>query len=107
MRVPASCGPIGPRTARWCVCGCPAGGSPVRTLRRLAELAAAYGNGVLQLTSRAGLQLRGLPDPLPAAFVDAVVGAGLLPSASHERVRNIVASPLTGLHGGRADVGPG
>lgn len=82
----------------------PGGRLPVRTLRRLSDLAAAYGNGVLQLTSRAGLQLRGLPDPLPAAFVDAVTATGLLPSPTHERVRNIVASPLTGLHGGRADV---
>jgi precorrin-3B synthase len=76
----------------------------MRTLRRLSELATVYGNGVLQLTSRAGLQLRGLPDPLPATFVDAVAATGLLPSTTHERVRNIVASPLTGLHGGRADV---
>ena len=82
----------------------PGGRVPARTLRRLSDLAAAYGNGVLQLTSRAGLQLRGLPDPLPPAFVDAVTATGLLPSPTHERVRNIVASPLTGLHGGRADV---
>jgi precorrin-3B synthase len=75
-------------------------------LRQLAELAGAYGNGILQLTSRAGVQLRGLPDPLPPDFVDAVVAAGALPTVSHERVRNIVASPLTGLSGGRADVGP-
>ena len=82
----------------------PGGRVPVRTLRRLSDLSTAYGNGVLQLTSRAGLQLRGLPDPLPAEFVDAVAATGLLPSPTHERVRNIVASPLTGLHGGRADV---
>ena len=82
----------------------PGGRVPARTLRRLSDLVTAYGNGVLQLTSRAGLQLRGLPDPLPAAFVDAVAATGLLPSTTHERVRNIVASPLTGLHGGRADV---
>lgn len=82
----------------------PGGRVPVRALRRLSDLAGVYGNGVLQLTSRAGLQLRGLPDPLPAAFVEAVTATGLLPSPTHERVRNIVASPLTGLHGGRADV---
>src|SRR6478609_10024176 len=52
------------------------------------------------------VQLRGLPDPLPPDFVDAVFAAGVLPTISHERVRNIVASPLTGLSGGRADVGP-
>ncbi|HEY5788560.1 MAG TPA: precorrin-3B synthase [Microlunatus sp.] len=84
----------------------PGGRVSAAALRRLGELAAAYGNGILQLTSRAGVQLRGLPDPLPAAFVDAVVATGVLPTVSHERVRNIVASPLTGLSGGRSDVGP-
>ena len=84
----------------------PGGRVSAAALRRLAELADAYGNGILQLTSRAGVQLRGLPDPLPVAFVDAVVAAGVLPTDSHERVRNIVASPLTGLSGGRADLRP-
>ena len=84
----------------------PGGRVSAAALRRLTELAAAYGNGILQLTSRAGLQLRGLPDPLPAAFVDAVIDAGVLPTESHERVRNIVASPLTGLSGGQVDLRP-
>lgn len=82
----------------------PGGRVAAETLVRLVELATGYGNGVVQLTSRAGLQVRGLPDPLPPAFVAAVVATGLLPSTTHERVRNIVASPLTGLHGGLADV---
>lgn len=84
----------------------PGGRISAVALQQLGELAAAYGNGILQLTSRAGVQLRGLPDPLPASFVDAVVATGVLPSVSHERVRNIVSSPLTGLSGGRADLGP-
>jgi precorrin-3B synthase len=61
---------------------------------------------MLQLTSRAGLQIRGLPDPLPSGFVDAVAATGLLPAPTHERVRNIVASPLTGLSGGLTDLSP-
>lgn len=84
----------------------PGGDLSSAALRQVTELAAGYGNGIVQLTSRAGLQIRGLPDPLPSGFVDAVADAGLLPTATHERVRNIVASPLTGLHGGRADVRP-
>jgi precorrin-3B synthase len=84
----------------------PGGQTTGRQLRRLGELAGQYGSGLLQLTSRASLQVRGLPDPLPDAFEQAVTDAGLLPSAAHERVRNLLCSPLTGLDGGRADLRP-
>lgn len=84
----------------------PGGRLPAAALSRLADLAGLYGNGILQLTSRAGLQVRGLPDPVPGAFVEEVGAAGLLPTATHERVRNIVTSPLTGLLGGGADLAP-
>lgn len=84
----------------------PGGQTSGQVLRRLTELAQTYGNGVVQLTSRAGLQLRGLSDPLPAELVEAIIATGVLPSPSHDRVRNIVASPLTGLSGGLADLRP-
>jgi precorrin-3B synthase len=67
----------------------------------LTELA-----GTLQLTSRGNLQLRGIEEKdLPAA-TERIIGLGLLPSPSHELVRNIVASPLTGVRPGRPDVRP-
>lgn len=73
-------------------------------LETLAHTATEFGNGTLELTVRGNLQLRGVRDA--AAVADAVAVAGLLPSPTHERVRNIVASPLSGRVGGLADVRP-
>ncbi|GAB3896500.1 precorrin-3B synthase [Microbispora bryophytorum subsp. camponoti] len=72
----------------------PGGALTAGALRELAACAGELGNGVIELTSRANVQVRGLADP--AAFAARTAAAGLLPSATHERVRNIVASPLSG-----------
>lgn len=75
----------------------------------LAAVAAEYGDGDVHLTQRANLQVRGLPlvgESLPAKVVRAFEGTGLLPSRSHELIRNIMCSPLTGRSGGRADLTP-
>ena len=84
----------------------PGGQTTAAALARLGELAQAYGNGLLQLTSRGSVQIRGLPAEPPSGFAEGIAAAGFLPSASHERVRNIVATPLTGLHGGHSDLRP-
>ncbi|MGW0250632.1 precorrin-3B synthase [Nocardia goodfellowii] len=68
----------------------------------LAEAADELGDGAIELTSRGNLQLRQVRDA--GELSRRLAAAGLLPSHSHERVRNIVASPLAGRIGGRADV---
>ncbi|MDN5859062.1 MAG: precorrin-3B synthase [Pseudonocardia sp.] len=62
----------------------------------VARIAEFFGDGNVHLTSRGNLQVRGL-DPDPAPVVLRLRAAGLLPSRTHERVRNILASPLSGL----------
>jgi precorrin-3B synthase len=84
----------------------PGGQTTGTALGRLSRIAREFGSGDLQLTSRASLQLRGLPDPLPDGLIRAVRAAGFLPSETHERIRNIIASPLTGISGGAVDVRP-
>lgn len=76
-------------------------------LRSVLAVAERFGDGYLHLTSRANLQLRGLPgdeDRLEGEALVALESTGLLPTRSHERVRNVMISPQSGLAGGRADL---
>ncbi|MBM7775176.1 precorrin-3B synthase [Actinokineospora baliensis] len=72
----------------------PGGRLRAEQLHRLADLAADLGDGALELTSRANLQLRGLAEGAEVELGAELAGIGLLPSLSHEKVRNIMASPL-------------
>jgi precorrin-3B synthase len=84
----------------------PGGLLTAEQLRVLVSAARELGDGALELTSRGNVQLRGLADGARAALGFRLAGAGLLPSATHERVRNVVASVLTGRSGGVLDVRP-
>ncbi len=84
----------------------PGGQLTTATLAGLSDASRRYGNGDLQLTSRGNVQIRGVDEVRLQDLSDEVAALGLLPSLDHERVRNIVASPLTGLSGGQVDLRP-
>ncbi|WP_395727582.1 cobalamin biosynthesis protein CobG [Nakamurella sp.] len=88
----------------------PGGRVDATALLQLSEGARQYADGDVHLTSRANLQLRGVrtndDGTVVDGLVDALAEAGLLPHPTHDRVRNIMCSPLTGLAGGRTDLRP-
>ena len=88
----------------------PGGRITAAALASVSAAAVEFGDGQVQLTSRGNLPLRGVQVDDAGDLADELVGrisaAGLLPSATHELVRNIVCSPLTGRIGGQADLRP-
>jgi precorrin-3B synthase len=63
-------------------------------LRVVATASARYGNGVIELTSRGNLQIRGLTPATAPDFAAAMVAAGLAdPDPARERRRNVIAVP--------------
>jgi sulfite reductase beta subunit-like hemoprotein len=73
----------------------PGGRLDARAMEALAD-AASLGSDIVELTSRAGVQLRGLPADGEDALARVLRRGGLLPSIAHDRVRNILAAPLAG-----------
>ena len=71
-------------------------------LEALALAATQWASPAMELTSRGNIQIRAVTDT--DAVADALTASGLLPSGTHERVRNIVASPLAGRVGRSADI---
>jgi precorrin-3B synthase len=74
----------------------PGGRLATDAARGVAACAAESGNGRIDLTVRANLQLRGLSTDGAAALAPRLAALGLMPAPAHDRVRNIVASPFAG-----------
>ncbi len=76
------------------------------TARLLADAAARWGNGVIELTRRGNLQVRGLRPDGVAPFAAAMAAAGLAdPDPARERRRVVIAPPLAGDDPGAAATG--
>jgi precorrin-3B synthase len=64
----------------------------------LADAAARFGNGHIDLTRRANLQIRGVSEENLSGLQDVIGGLGLLdPTPEQESVRNVMISPLAGI----------
>jgi precorrin-3B synthase len=80
----------------------------LETAAALADLADRFGNGHIDLTRRANLQIRGLAEDRLTALQGALAKLGLLdPDAETEAVRNVMVAPLAGIdRSQRFDVRP-
>jgi precorrin-3B synthase len=66
--------------------------------RAVALAARRFGNGLIEITNRANLQLRGVPEGGDAGLIEALVTAGLGPAGPDaDDVRNIMVSPTAGI----------
>jgi precorrin-3B synthase len=77
----------------------PGGLIKANQLSTVADLSRGFADGTIEITSRANLQLRAIRDQNLNHIVESISSAGLLPSQQHDRVRNIVTSPIAGLDG--------
>lgn len=68
-------------------------------LRTIADLSRSFADGTIEITSRSNLQLRAIRNRDLIRIAEKISSAGLLPSPQHDRVRNIVTSPIAGLDG--------
>ncbi len=75
----------------------PGGRLSSASARVLARRAARFGNGIVELTGRGNLQIRGLDAAGAPRFAASMVAAGLASAdAGFERRRNVMALPLGG-----------
>ena len=74
----------------------PAGGCLTQgQAQGVARLAACHGNGILELTARANIQLRGVSEARHPPLIEGLSALGLIdPTANIEARRNIVVTPF-------------
>ncbi|QCO03928.1 precorrin-3B synthase [Azospirillum argentinense] len=78
----------------------PAGVLPAASAARIAELGRRYGNGLVDLSHRGNLQLRGVAATDMAALIEELRALGYVSEdAESEAVRNVLTSPTAGLDG--------
>ncbi|MHA7062485.1 precorrin-3B synthase [Azospirillum argentinense] len=78
----------------------PAGVLPAASAKRIAELGRRYGNGLVDLSHRGNLQLRGVAATDMAALIEELRALGYVSEgAESEAVRNVLTSPTAGLDG--------
>ena len=83
------------------------GAFSVTEMSALARAAAEHGNGHIDITRRANLQIRGVTEESFPKLIDRLGQLGLLDvSAGVEAIRNFMIAPLTGLDPAAADVRP-
>jgi precorrin-3B synthase len=75
----------------------PGGLIEANQLKAVAGVSRDFADGTLEITSRANLQLRAIQDRDLEQVGERIALAGLLPSPQHDRVRNIVTSPIAGI----------
>ncbi|MGH7045485.1 MAG: precorrin-3B synthase [Stellaceae bacterium] len=76
----------------------PLGQLSAAQLRTIAGVAARCGNGIIEATNRANLQLRGVRGDVESAVADGLVAAGLGPARPEtDDLRNIMISPTAGI----------
>jgi precorrin-3B synthase len=85
-----------------------AGSLSVAAVRAIALAATRFGNGHIDLTRRANLQIRGVTAAALSGIQEAIDDLGLLDASPEvEAVRNIIVSPLAGIDPGETlDVRP-
>lgn len=75
--------------------------------RSVADAAQRFGNGVIEVTNRANLQIRGVRPDTENALIAQLLAAGLGPLTDRgDDVRNVMISPLAGRDKGKVDTRP-